>query len=442
MLSIKFLHNKSLYLSANNVCDLKWQLYHKYHIWTNIYHQGKLLKDHETFIENANLDATLSLNGGIPIAETIAGPMAVVGNVMTAIRDVFNSLGKTMKSIFERLQAIKEEIWQRFKLAQKIASFLKFMAFLQRMLPILYLILIILAFFGKPMEYIMLFIAMVTVCIIYVIYAIITLPPFILVPMLIWFIFHDIVPLIAYCIVFGALLVVILIVCLIVSALNTLSGDKLVNIVLCQNSPLSWYKTPNFHYTNKYERAMLCFTPCKPRYKPDITGQGCVKLPGASPAYCPQAEIMRIYTGIRKDRTYDYKDYNINGNVRYLTKTPLQREEILKRHYLDKIDFMNVCDNTMGDHNNISLAICSAVEMIQNDKENPMTKNMNADDINKLKKVCIQAYCNSKNNYPFCSQISSRTIDDDSDIVKKVIKLAIFIIIFMLIVIFSLNYLL
>jgi hypothetical protein len=446
---INFNNNKKSVLTITDLSclfQLKEEIYLKYEIDKSIdilvFYQGKILTDISILKNYATLTITIPILGGIPISELVGGPATVLRSVLNVIRNAYDITKNSIDSAYTKIHDTSVMMWDKIKYSKTVINFLKFMAFLQRMLPVLYLVLIILSFFGKPLEYIMLFVGLVCVCLIYVLYAIITLPPFIFIPMVIWFFIFDIVPLILYCIIFGALLLVIFLFCLVVSILNAMSGGALKSLVLCQNSPEAWYKTPNFHFTNKYERGLFCSKPCFPRYQPDTTGMNCTKLPKGYPAYCPQAEIMRLYTGIRNDNTYMYNDYPINGNIKFLTKSPLEREQLLKNHYLKKIDFMNTCSDKMSEYNNVSLSICSAIEIMANDKSNPLTKNIKKKDINKLINVCKQAYCNSKNNYPFCAQLGSPDEDDDSMIVKKVIKLAILIIIVILILVFSLNYLL
>jgi hypothetical protein len=437
-LFIKYFELETIHINAHyNIHDCICKHYNVDKL--NLYHQGKLFTNQK--IENfSTLHASLPIIGGIPVLEAVLDGAATASLVEKTINDNEVLIANQEKTIWGKIMKVKQVIFENKKFLFMIEKFAKFFAFLQRMLPILYLVLIILAFFGKPLEYIMLFVALIAVAIIYVIYAILTIPPFVFIPMLLWFIIFNILPLIVYCLIFGALLVFILVICLIISILNVASGGALKNLILCQNSPTAWYKTPNFHFKNAYERGLFCNSPCKTRYQPDATGTSCVKLPKGYPAFCPQAEIVRLYTGMRKDHTYMYNDYPVNGNIKYLTKSPSMREELLKNYFLKKNDFMNVCNDKMSSYNNISLSICSSLDMIDSDTGNSFTKGMSSSEINKIRQVCKQAYCNSKNTFPFCSQLGN-TQEDNSDIIKKVIKLAIFIIVFITLLIISLKYL-
>lgn len=408
-------------------------------------YDGKLLDcakviEHYGIDNMTTIEAFVPVKGGIPITDVGLAPLKASEIAQSAIQFSARFGQEAGKIVADRADKLKKSIFEKLKQIEIIRKAVHAIQTIMRFFPIIYLVLIILAFFGKPLEYVMLFIAMLFVCIIYVIYAILNLPPFIFVPMVIWFIIRDILPLILYCMIFAALLIVILLFCLILSIVNAMTGGALKNIVLCQNSPAAWYKTPNFHFDNRYERGLFCSRPCFPRYQPDTTGMNCTKLPAGYPGFCPQAEAMRLYTGTRKDRVYMYKDYKIVGNIKYLKNDPLAREGILKNHYLRKAKFMNVCDEKMRDYDPVALAICSATEMIPNDKGNPLTKNMSSKDIKKLRNVCRQGFCNSRKNYPFCTFIGASDDDDESMIVKKVIKITIMIIVFVFVVLFCIKY--
>ena len=203
--------------------------------------------------------------------------------------------------------------------------------------------------------------------------------------------------------------------------------------------PSSWYTVPNFHYDNKCDRGLFCSKPCYSRYKPDFTGSSCIKIDKCYPSYCPQAEVMRVYTGLRKDKPYKFLDFDIKKKLKYFSNIPSEREDMLKDYYLKKTDFMNLCDDKMGTYKTMALSICSAAEMLENDQTNPLTKGIKKSDINKLASACKQAFCNSKTNYPFCSRLKTGDDGDDSMIVRKIIKLIIYIIIFLIIITFSIK---
>lgn len=405
----------------------------------SVYWKGRVLDNNQTYEHYAitplsTITISGNIMGGLPvIAADVTGGITGLIAAVTATSSAATAVNTA--------QNIWQKAWEAFKNTQGIRQFIMIMAQIQRYLPILFLVLMILSFLAKPVEFIMLTIGIISVTFIYILYSIISLPPFVYIPMSIFFVIHDIVPLIAYSILFGALLLFILVICLVLAAINGITGGALKNLVLCQNSPESWFKTPNFHYTNKYERGIFCSKPCLARYKPDTTGLGCEKLPKAYPAYCPQAEIMRLYTGKRADKAYKFADFNVFTNLKYLKRTPLRREFLLKNHYIEKIKFMNSCKENMSEYNSVALGICSSIDIIPDDKLNAFTSNMSKREINRLRSVCKQAFCNSVNNYPFCSLVGTNN-EEDSELIRKIIKLAILIIVFMVIVFFSLKYLL
>jgi hypothetical protein len=348
--------------------------------------------------------------GGFPVIDPAKIAQGVANMVLKIAQFLQRTIFDKIKYAWNKAQQIREYVWKKVKYSRTFAFMLKTYAMFIKFYPVIYLVLIILAFFGKPFEYIMLVLALVIVGVLYVIYAILTLPPFIYVMMLIWFVVMDIIPLLAYCCIFGALLVFVLVFCLILAVLNAILGNSLKNLVFCQNSPASWYQTPNYHLGNKYDRGLFCNRPCFPGYYPDPTGMSCLKTSKNQPSYCPQAEVFRMYTGQTNDRLYDYKKYN-DKNLAYLSKSPAQREGILKQYYLNKIRHLNTCGKKMKDYDYLTLAICSA-------SKDP-----------KLQDVCRQAYCMAPNNYPFCSAITNYKDTDKLDVYRNLIKILIFTIV-------------
>lgn len=378
----------------------------------------KTLRVFEAGIKHGStIEVFTATPGGFPVIDPAKLAQGVGSMVMKIAQFLQKTIFDKIKYAWNKAQQIREFLWDKLKYSRTVAFMLKTYAMFIKFYPIIYLVLIILAFFGKPFEYIMLALALVIVGVLYVIYAILSLPPFIYVMMLIWFIIMDIIPFLAYCCIFGALLVFILVFCLILAVLNAVLGNSLKNLVFCQNSPAAWYKTPNFHLGNKYDRGLFCNRPCFPGYYPDPTGMSCFKTPKNQPSYCPQAEVFRIYTGQTNDRLYDYKKYN-DKNLTYLSKTPSQREGILKQYYLGKIRHLNACGQKMKDYNYLALSICSAANA------NP-----------KLQDVCRQAYCTAPNNYPFCSAMTNYKDNDKLDVYRNLIKILIFTIVLSLAII-------
>lgn len=328
---------------------------------------------------------------------------------------------------------IDQNRWRIQKVVQWGFMFANFMRMAFQFFSLIILARMIIGFFSKPLEFIMLGFACIFLAVFFVIYYIFSIPPFIFVPYLIWFILFDLIPLVVYTTVMLALFVVITLFCIILGIINWATKGALKNLVLCQNHVAGWYKTPNFHLTNKYERGFFCNRQCYTGYYPDVTGMFCVRVPKGSPSYCPQAEAMRIYTGNRNDSLYYFKDYQTMGNMKYLTRSPEAREQLLKDHYLRKREFLEKCAKSMKEYNYMPLSLCSSIDVMEKN-------NMDKKALNRLKLVCSQAFCNSKTNYPFCSLLTGSGDEDDSDFWKRVMQILILIITFMIVVTFTISY--
>jgi hypothetical protein len=322
------------------------------------------------------------------------------------------------------------------KIAQGAFMFGNFMRTLFQFFPIIILARIIVGLFQRPMEYIMMGISIIILSIVYVIYYILSIKPLIYIPYAIWFLIFSIFPLLLQSLVLLALFIVLALFCLILATFNWMSGGKaLRNMILCQNGPYSWYKTPNHHLKNKYERSIFCSKPCIPGYYPDSTGISCVKNPKGQPSFCPYPEIMRLHTTNKNDFNYYYKDYRTTGNLNYLSSTPEKRERLLKEYYINRINFINQCDEKFKDKKYIPLSICSSLDAMSNKDFNKYSSTGNAIDpitLNKLKTICSQGFCNSKNNYPFCS-FNNYEKEKDKSRIKDIIKMIIYIILFVII---------
>ncbi len=372
----------------------------------------------------------------------VATPVAVTAQ--TAATNTQQSSGR-IQSLIQKIRSwveakrqwiqdkIDENRWRILKIQKAAFMFANFMRTMFQFFVIIILARMVVGFFSKPLEFIMLGLSCIILAVVYVIYYIFYIPPFIWIPFLIWFLIFDIIPLILFTVVMLALFIVITIFCLILGILNWATNGALKSLVLCENHVAAWYKTPNFHLTNKYERGFLCSKQCLTGYYPDATGMSCVRVPKGSPSYCPQAEVMRMYTSNTSDRVYTFKDYQINGNLKYLSSSPLDRELLIKKHFLSKRLFLEKCDKEMKKYNYMPLGLCSSIDVMDKNDISPKL-------INKMKAVCSQAFCNSKTNYPVCSLLSGTGEDDDSEFWKKVMKILISIIAFMVVISFTIGY--
>lgn len=321
------------------------------------------------------------------------------------------------------------------KIAQGAFMFSNAMRTLFQFFPIIILARIIVGLFQRPFDYIMMGVSMIMLSVMYVIYYIFSLYPLIYIPYLVWFLIFFIMPFIVYSIVILCIYIIILIFCCVIALINWGTLGSLRNLILCQNGPYAWYKTPNYQYNNKFNRGIFCSKPCMAGYMPDANGFSCVRKSYAQPNFCPYPEILRLYTTNKSDLDFYYKDYNIVGNFNYLSANPEKRERLLKDHYIGKLNYINNCDEKITKLNNgykyIPLNICSSLDVLK-DTMDPAT-------INKLKIVCNQGFCNNKNNYPFCSYNNYKLYEQSSrikDIITVIIYILVFIIIICLFVIY------
>jgi hypothetical protein len=379
------------------------------------------------------------------VIETFIAPSPDPGNLVIAgavtASGVSNAAAITAQTASEKASWAQDKITQLkefvAKYSQSAMQFANMVKMTAQFFPIIIVFSMIIAFFTKPLEFIMLGVALVFLSVFYVLYFILSIPPFIYIPFLVWFIIMDIIPFVVYTIVLGALFLVITLFCLILGGLNTMLGGALKNLLLCQNAPDAWFKTPNFHLSNKYERGFFCSRQCFKGYYPDETGLYCAKTPISQPSYCPQAEVMRLLNGQRSDIKYAYADYPIKGNFKYLMKSPEEREVLIKNHFLKKREFLEKCEKKMEPYKAMPLNVCSSLDTIEKTGFNNVDKKT----MQKMKQVCFQAFCNSKSNYPFCAKLNGAVVDDSGEYWKKIIKIAIMIIVFVFIILFTLGYL-
>jgi hypothetical protein len=278
----------------------------------------------------------------------------------------------------------------------------------------------------------MLFLAAIIVSILWVIIYILGLPVVRVLPYIPYNIIFTFFPYLVFSIVIISIFLVISLICLILAAINAIPGHFVQHIVLCQNSPEAWFQIPNYHLDNIYRRSFFCVKPCGARYEPD-GDSNCKKMYHAQPAYCPPAEIMRIYSGYNKgDRNHYFKDFN-EHNIKYLKASPENREKLLKDHYLKKMTYLDKCSVPMEPYKNITLNICSNLDNLEK------TKQLKPKEIKKLRDVCFQGYCNSKTNYPFCAKKVNSSSMDMSQLIKQICKIIAIIVVFFIIIIFILQ---
>ena len=358
----------------------------------------------------------------VPILNPMPTVVGTMNGIMTRVMGAKDSIAKKMKSV-------KTFVNKNKRLAQG-ASIVGFIGML-------------VSIFKKPLEFILMVIGGIIMCIIYVLYKITVYPPLNWIIFIVWFFFTKVVFLIFYTIVIGVVIVCICFFLLIITILNLLPIPKkgwLNNIVLCQNSPDSWYKVPNYHLGNKFERSLFCKSACATGHAPDeLTGEFCDRIPKGQPSYCPQAEIMRIITDhSRGDRKYLYDNYDTTTNVWYALMTPADKETAYKHYYFTRKKFFNKCEDTMGTYNKMTLDFCSSLDMMKKMKYNGLSDS----DIARLEKVCHQNFCDSRNRYSFCGKFGKNEQEEKSlsELIKQIVIFMLTAIIFMYLLYLTYQY--
>lgn len=380
-----------------------------------------------------SISSSINAAAGIEVAseEKIAATQES-GKIMRFIK-------QTAEWVNARTERLRENMK---KMSLKIAQFNKFMIAMARFWPVIKVFIFLIIIFSNLLQYIIVFFAYMFIAFIVIIYKIID-TTYVL-KYTIFFIFYLVVygiPFLLYCMVFLSLLVVATVICVLLAAVDTMTGGMLKSLVLCQNIPSKWYEIPNYHFRNYYSRGLFCSKPCASRYTPDPTGTSCVRIPKQQPSYCPQAQFMRYYTGfstISKDKKYMYDDYRVKGNLKYLSKLPHQRESILLDDFLNKQKYLDACNNTtnkfgMSNYSNMMKVLCTNLDVIDR-----MTDLGSFDSkvINRLRQVCNQGFCDSSKTYPFCSVKTGTITTDITDLVKKIISAIIGIIVFLIMIMY------
>ena len=304
-----------------------------------------------------------------------------------------------------------------------------------RFYPIIVLVLIVLAFFGKPLEYIMLFISAIIVTIIFGVVYILGVDYIRVVPFTVYNFIVYLIPLFAYTIIIFVVFLLVSVVIFLIAVFNGCCGGPISDIIRCDNRPESWYKTPNFHLKNMYSRGFFCGKPCMAHYQPD--GTNCKKMYKYTPSYCPVAETMRIYTGAsRSDKLSYFMNYNTN-DFKYFLKQPSQREYILKDHFVKKIVYQESClkSKDLMQHDNISLSICSSIDALSQNGTLSVPQSIS------LRGACKDAYCTSTSNYPFCTKPGKASGLDASQFIKQICKILAILIGFFLIMCMCMQFL-
>lgn len=318
----------------------------------------------------------------VPMYDPLPSIVATTGNVV-----------ENANMVADRAIEVGQNVKEAGQHAQRIATFLKFT-------PLIAVMSAIIGILSKPLEFILMLIGGIFLATIFVVYKLFALPPLVWVIFAVWFLIMKVVLLIIYTIVIGVVVAFISTILMVIALINQMLKGSLNKLVLCQNSPLAWYQIPNYHLGNKFERSLFCKSTCSTGFQPDeLTGEFCNRLPKGQPSYCPQAEIMRIFSNhSRYDLKYKYDEYDPSTNLRFNFMVPQEKEVEYKRYFLRRQQHVAKCKQSLGNYNPMTIDICSSLDMLGKSKFNGLSDR----DITRLKAVCHQGFCNSRNRFSFC----------------------------------------
>ena len=98
----------------------------------------------------------------------------------------------------------------------------------------------------------------------------------------------------------------------------------------CDNDPRAWYRTPQYHHWNKFDRLLglsLCMSPCSSGFSPSMGALMCGRRPAALPKRCPHAYV-----------TMAYEPYGANNGATGLDKAQNAAEEAELEKYRTACD--------------------------------------------------------------------------------------------------------
>lgn len=343
---------------------------------------------HEPFVAVAMPDIATSLAISTSgAARTAQATAAQAVNIAQKIKEFALSKQQWLTDKLDRARQHLQVYGQRaFQFAQT-------MKMVSLFFPIVVVFRMVIGFFQKPLEFIMLGVSCLIVSVLYCLHFVFSIPPFDWVPFAAYFGVFELAPLAAYTAVFGGLFLLATVMALVLAAVNYVTGGALKRLVLCQNSPAAWYKTPNHHLQNQYERGLMCSRPCRAGYAPDPDSRStCKRLPIRQPSFCPQAGVMRAYMR-EPSANQKYPDYVDLGGWRNATSSRQDRRDAMKGHYMAKRSFLQTCRVAFsGPYETVPLSVCAAT-----DASAPELDRVSA-------RACAQAFCDGRRAYPFCGR--------------------------------------
>lgn len=353
------------------------------------------------------------------------------------IKEIQQWVERKQKWISDKTARIQEQIKKfadrkaRFmvRMSKFIAMFNKTMMMIAKFMPVIKVMLIIIMIFTNFLQYVMMFLAAIAISLLYVLAKILSTPGIAYIPAAIYWFIVDFLPFCVFCVVNIAIIAFVAVVIAILTAINAITNGLIQDMIFCENTPASWYKRENWHYDNKYKRGVFCSKPCKKGYRPDVDDAYCMKNDVEAPDFCPQAQVMRIWTGTKNDKKVSYVDFNDKSGMKYRMKMPEERERMIKDYFLKRKKFFETCDDKMRPYNRITMSICSNLDMIEKNGMNGLKK----EDVARLRKVCNQAFCTPGKSFPFCTALNNNTSTDEDNLLQLIVKFALALLVFLIV---------
>jgi hypothetical protein len=289
----------------------------------------------------------------------------------------------------------------------------------------------------KPFEMLLFIIKMVIGIaiglVLIIIYTILTIPPFVWIIYGIYFFVFKMVLLAVMSYFYFMLFIGFAIVSGILWVLDLILGGFTTQSIIsrsmrCENSPDVWYTRANIINDNIYTRALFCQSPCAERFSP--SGLVCTRTDSVQPSYCPQAQVYRIYKGLKISNPYSMGEFKPSLN--FYTKTKELKELEVQNYFIKRQDFLQKCSKSNDEYDYLIKTICANSEYV---------KLPNEDDRAKLKGLCKQIYCYGNPKEDFCYKYDEIKGEDGQEddldvdgVLRKIIKLICMIIIAVIII--------
>jgi hypothetical protein len=168
---------------------------------------------------------------------------------------------------------------------------------------------------------------------------------------------------------------------------DMMTNGFVVNMMRCQNLPTAWEDEPGFAQGNRYERVggLICAGPCTAGYRVVSGGYMCRKQPGYLPAFCPQQQIYRIFSGKDLHQPYVFDRYKAQPG--FGQKTLAARQRAIVDAHQQKVRMYRDCFNALEPFDFMNRHICAnikrAVEM----------RGLSDEQASQLAVLCNECYC-------------------------------------------------